>query len=43
MCLRVRTENINTKKSNRTKFWKLHIKIELQLKQQIKMSAEVFW
>lgn len=44
MCLRVRIENINIKKSNRTKFLKLHIKMELlQLKQQIKMSAEVFW
>lgn len=42
--LEVRTENINIKKANRTKFLKLHIKIELlQLKQQIKMSAEVFW
>lgn len=44
MCLRVRTENINIKKPNRTKFLELHIKTELlQLKQQIKISAEVFW
>lgn len=44
MCLKVRTENINIKKSNRTKFLELHIKTELlQLKQQIKISAEVFW
>lgn len=36
--------NINIKKSNRTKFLELHIKTELlQLKQQIKISAEVFW
>lgn len=44
MCLKVGTENINIKKSNRTKFFKLYIKTELlQLKQQIKISAEVFW
>lgn len=36
--------NINIKKANRTKFLELHIKTELlQLKQQIKISAEVFW
>lgn len=36
--------NTNIKTSNRTKFLELHIKTELlPLKQQIKISAEVFW
>lgn len=33
----------NIKMSNRTKFLELHIKTESPLKQQIKISAEVFW